>query len=101
MNIWYGGHLEHPKKCSGMDFWLLETTSTIRFSRSKKIFFSKFGGRQSTKIFFLACGTKKRFLGKILDDYVTPISEVWAHFENENIVKKSILTLLGPFLGVF
>ena len=101
MTIWYEGHLEHPKKCSGMHFWGLETCSNTKFLKSKKNFFRKFGGQKKCKITFLGCGTKKRFRVKILIDYIYPIDEIWDHLEYGNILEKSILRLLGPFLAFF
>ena len=101
MTIWYEGHLEHPKKCSGMHFWGLETCSNTKFLKPKKNFFQKFRGQKKCKITFLGCGTKKRFRVKILIDYIYPIDEIWAHLEYGNILEKSILRLSGPFWAFF
>ena len=59
MDIWYKGHLEHSKKCSGMHFWDPQPTLTIRFLIRKKNFLSKFWGQKNSKIIFLACGIQK------------------------------------------
>ena len=101
MNIWYEGHLEHPKKCSGMHFWGLETCSNTKFLKSKKKIFRKFGGKKKCKITFLGCGTKKRFRVKILIDYIYPIDEIWAYLEYGNILEKSILRLSCTFGAFF
>ena len=67
----------------------------------KKIFFSKFGGQKNSKKIFLDCGIQKRFLDKILIDYIYPAHEIWDHLNNWNMLEKSILRLLGRFWAFF
>ena len=45
MNIWFGGHLKHPKKCSQIDFWDPQPSLNIGFLKPKKNFFRKFRGQ--------------------------------------------------------
>ena len=104
MDIWYGGHLEHSKKCSGMHFWDPQPTLTIRFLSRKKNFFQNFGVRKIAKYFFWLVGSKNDFWDKILIEKLKTIDEIWEHLNIGTYLKKSILTsverFLGPFLGV-
>ena len=97
MNIWYEGHLAHPKKCSGMHFWGLETCSNTKFLKSKKKFFSKIWGSKKCKITFL----KKTISGKnsyrlYLPDWrnLGPFG-IWEH------TWKIDFEVIRPFLGIF
>ena len=101
MNIWYKGYLEHPKKCSKMDFWDPQTTLWIRFlSWKKNLFFAIWGSINSKNNFFGLWVWKMIFFENSWVAYV-PCTRNLGAFEFLLPSQKIDFEVIGAFLGPF